>query len=151
MRDPGLDGKARLRIAAGTRRCPFAPTQGPEFVSAIWAVTPEQRAAAEQSRAALERSGVFGPGRPVATAVLEGAPQFQPAPEEEQGAGLRDARALEEARRRSGRTRAHDEIWGLQSFCKDRVCGYVRFAKGCSGECLDVFPQYRDQEGTYAS
>ena len=30
-------------------------------------------------------------------------------------------------------------------FCADRVCGYVRFAPKCTGECLDVFPEYRER------
>jgi hypothetical protein len=35
--------------------------------------------------------------------------------------------------------------WGFVQFCADRVCGYVRFAPKCTGECLEVFPEYRER------
>jgi len=39
-----------------------------------------------------------------------------------------------------------DPVWrGFVQFCADRVCGYVRFAPKCTGECLDVFPEYRER------
>lgn len=124
---------------------------GAAYGAAIWASTPEQRAAAESSRAALERSGVFG--GPIVVPVLDGPPEasFDPAPESERGAGKRDPRRLEDLRKRTGRAAYYDSLWGLSTFCSGRVCGYVQFAKGCTGECLDVFPEYRNQENAFQS
>jgi peptide-methionine (S)-S-oxide reductase len=127
--------------------------RGPGFASAIWAATPAQRAAAEASRDALQRSGVFGAGLPLVTPVLDGPAEgaFEAAPESERGAGKRDPKRLEELRKRTGRAAYYDSLWGLTTFCSGRVCGYVRFAKGCTDECLDVFPEYRDQPGAFQS
>jgi len=35
--------------------------------------------------------------------------------------------------------------WGFVQFCKDRVCGYVRFAPKCTGPCAAVFPEYSER------
>eukprot|EP00951_Prasinocladus_malaysianus_P017920 scaffold142035_cov24-Prasinocladus_malaysianus.AAC.1 len=31
------------------------------------------------------------------------------------------------------------------SWVQDKVCGYVRFAPKCTGDCEDVFPEYRER------
>ena len=125
--------------------------KGASFATALWVTTPAQRATAEQQRALLSQSGMFG--GPVVTPVLDGPAdaEFEAAPEEQRGFGKRDPKGLEQRRKKSGREAYLDPIWGLSTFCKDRVCGYVRFAKGCTAECLDVYTEYRDQPGYYAS
>jgi peptide methionine sulfoxide reductase MsrA len=127
--------------------------RGAANASVVWAATPEQRLAAESSRDTLQRSGVFGAGLALVTPVLDGPAEgaFEPAPESERGFGRRDAKRLEELRKKTGRTAYYDSLWGLSTFCSGRVCGYVRFAKGCTDECLDVFPEYRDQPGAFQS
>jgi peptide methionine sulfoxide reductase MsrA len=127
--------------------------RGAANAAVIWAATPEQRAAAESSRDALQRSGVFGAELPLVTPVLDGPAEgaFEAAPESERGFGRRDAKRLEELRKKTGRASYYDSLWGLSTFCSGRVCGYVRFAKGCTDECLDVFPEYRDQPGAFQS
>ena len=35
-----------------------------------------------------------------------------------------------------------DQLWGFVQFCYERVCGYVRFAPACVGECQEVFPEF---------
>jgi peptide-methionine (S)-S-oxide reductase len=127
--------------------------RGPAFAAAIWVATPAQRAAAELSRDRLARSGVFGAGVPIVTPVREGPPEgsFEAAPEAERGAGRRDPKRLEAQRKKTGRAAYLDGLWGLSTFCSGRVCGYVEFAKGCTEECLDVFPEYRDQPNAFQS
>ena len=121
--------------------------KGAANVSALWVTTAAQRATAEQQRALLSQSGMFG--GPVVTAIIDGPADvdFEAVPEEQRGFGRRNPKALEERRKKSGRTAYLDPIWGLSTFCKDRVCGYVRFAKGCTAECLEVYTEYRDQPG----
>ena len=121
--------------------------KGAANVSALWVTTAAQHATAEQQRALLSQSGMFG--GPVVTAIIDGPADvdFEAVPEEQRGFGRRDPKALEERRKKSGRTAYLDPIWGLSTFCKDRVCGYVRFAKGCTAECLEVYTEYRDQPG----
>jgi len=128
--------------------------RGEEFSAAVFVDNDEERALVESQRGQLERSGVYGAGQAltgVRVIDVSSAGAFEAAPEEERGLGRRDPKKLAELKRRSGRTAYLDSVWGLTTFCRDRVCGYVQFAKACDGECLDVFPQYRNQPGTFAS
>ncbi len=145
--------RAYWREAKPTQADGQYESRGPANASVIWAATPEQRAAAEQTRDALQRSGVYGNGgAPLATQVRDLADvAFEAWPEEQRGFGRKDAKKLEQLRGKTGRTAFYDATWGLTTFCEGRVCGYVRFAKACTGECLTVFPEYREQEGTYKS
>jgi len=138
--------KAYWREVQATQKDGQYEARGTANASAVWAATPAQRAAAEAALGALERSGVYG-GQTLATRVLDFPEEFEALPEPRQV----DAKQLQELRRKTGRTALYDQTWGLTTFCEGRVCGYVRFAKACVGECLDVFPEYRDQPGTYAS
>lgn len=62
-----------------TQRNRQGPDVGDQYRSAIFYLTPAQKAAAETSKAALEKSGRFG-GRPIAT-LIEPAGKFWPAEE----------------------------------------------------------------------
>ena len=114
--------------------------RGPEFRSAVWVGGAAERATVEDAAASLEESGVYGPGR-VVTPVLDAPPaSFQPLPEGERHALRTNPKAF--GRDAKARKADFSGRWGFVQFCLDRVCGYVRFAPGCTGKCLDVFPEF---------
>ncbi|KAG1657281.1 hypothetical protein FOA52_005475 [Chlamydomonas sp. UWO 241] len=125
---------------------------GGQYEAVVWVADASQRASAEVTRDKLARSGVFSKtGRPVVVRIDETPDEFEAAPEEETGWRKDRPEVFNDQRRRSGRQAFADSIWGKTQFCKDRVCGYVQFAKECTGECLDVFPEFRDQPGMFAA
>jgi peptide methionine sulfoxide reductase MsrA len=114
--------------------------RGPEFRSAIWAGDADERATVEDAAESLEESGVYGPGR-VVTPVLDAPPaSFQPLPEGEWHVLRTNPKAF--GRDAKARKADFSSRWGFVQFCLDRVCGYVRFAPGCTGKCLNVFPEF---------
>lgn len=157
--DAGKIGFPRLlgefwRSVKPTQAAAQFDKKGAEYSAAVFVASDAERALVEAQRAQLERSGVYGAGLALSgVLVLDAAAagDFEAAPESERGLGKRDPKRLEELKKRSGRTAYLDAVWGLTTFCRDRVCGYVQFARACDGECLDVFPQYRNQPGTFAS
>ena len=117
--------------------------RGPEFRSAVWAGDATERAILERAAENLEESGVYGPGR-VVTPLLDGPPaRFEPLPEEERHALRKSPKAF--AKEAKARKADFSERWGFVQFCLDRVCGYVRFAPGCVGKCLNVFPEFESR------
>ncbi len=52
--------------------------------------------------------------------------------------------ALKKALRQSGRFKRFDDdkngLWGYESYCKDRVCGYYTVAPKCQGVCRKYYP-----------
>lgn len=109
---------------------------------------------------------------PIVTEVLEAPPtDFKPAPEERVAVLSKDSKSLKNLVK--SRDAYFKDHWGFVQFCKvcskanlparfqqgthafqfhdcsnllqDKVCGYVRFAPKCRGECEDVFPEYRER------
>jgi hypothetical protein len=125
---------------------------GARFKGAVWVADPAERAEVETNRARLERSGIFGsdgtskksqsPRAFVNVPVLDAPPaSFEPFPEETRRSLTLNPKGLEKEAK--ARNAYFKDLWGFVQFCADKVCGYVRFAPRCTGECLDVFPQYR--------
>ena len=123
---------------------------GARFKGAVWVADPAERAEVETNRARLERSGIFGsdgtskksPRAFVNVPVLDAPPaSFEPFPEETRRSLTVNPKGLEKEAK--ARNAYFKDLWGFVQFCADKVCGYVRFAPRCTGECLDVFPQYR--------
>jgi len=114
---------------------------GPEFRGAIWVSGPAERLEVETSAAKLERSGIFGAGRSIVIPVLDAPPaSFDADPEDRTRVLALNPKSVEKEAK--AREAAFKDLWGFVQFCADRVCGYVRFAPKCVGECLDVFPQF---------
>ena len=121
---------------------------GARFKGAVWVADAAERAEVETNRQRLERSGIFGldgdkktPRAFVNVSVLDAPPaSFEPFPEETRLALTLNPKSVEKEAK--ARNASFKDLWGFVQFCADKVCGYVRFAPRCTGECLDVFPQY---------
>lgn len=123
---------------------------GARFKGAVWVADAAERAEVETNRQRLENSGIFGfeasdrktPKALINVPVLDAPPaSFEPFPEETQRRLTLNPKGLEKEIK--ARDAYFKDLWGFVQFCADKVCGYVRFAPRCTGECLDVFPQYR--------
>ena len=99
--------------------------RGYQYTTAIFAHTPEQQRAAEASRAALEESAVFGPGRHVVTPVRP-ASVFWPAEEYHQDYYTRSNR-YPVYRLASGRDAFIARVWG-DDYVKEEQEGARRVA-----------------------
>jgi len=86
--------------------------RGPEYRPIVYWLDEEQRAAAEASRAALQRSGRFG--APVVTAVAR-AESFHPAEEYHQDYAEKNAARYELYRAHSGRDGLVARVWGVEA------------------------------------
>ena len=122
---------------------------GARYRPAIWVSNAEERAEVETNARRLAASGVYGGNKGEATAAIaipivgSPAPSFAPAPAEDFGKLAKNPKLFEKEQKT--RDAAFKDLWGFVQFCADRVCGYVRFAPKCVGECLDVFPEYRER------
>ena len=78
------------------------------------------------------------------TPVLDAPPKaFEPYPEDQWRALPNNPKAYEKDK--AERQKAFDKLWGFVQYCADRLCGYVRFAPNCTGECLETFPELRER------
>ena len=93
--------------------------RGSQYRSAIFCLDDEQRRAAERSRDALNRSGLFS--RPVATKILPAGP-FYAAEDYHQGYAAKNPRRYGDYRRGSGRERFIREVWGDGGSGRTGVC-----------------------------
>jgi hypothetical protein len=127
--------------------------RGSRFRGAVWVSGDEERREVETNSRKLRDSGIFGTEPPDAAgnrkgkefvnlALLNAPPvSFEPFPEERSRTLFANPKAFEKEAK--ARTQSFNASWGYVQFCAEKVCGYVRFAPKCRGECLDVFPQYR--------
>jgi len=121
---------------------------GANFISAVQVSSSAMKELVETQKGKLERSGIFG-NEPIVTKILDGPPlQFDPIPVDQRGTlktlKLSEPKKFEKLQKESGRLKYFDQHFGFVQFCKDKVCGYVRFAPRCVDECEDVFPEYRE-------
>lgn len=86
--------------------------RGPQYRSIIFAVTPEQKAAAEASKSVLEKSGRFR--QPIATEILAAKP-FYPAEDYHQDYAVKNQLKYEYYRYGCGRDARLDEVWGAEA------------------------------------
>ena len=90
----------------------------------------------------LGESGVFGnePGQALPVRIERRAPEsFTPIE-----APLPSSDELKKLLRKSGREQKLDAergLWGYESYCKDRVCGYYTPAPRCQGKCRKYYPE----------
>jgi len=154
------DGREVVRVTYDDERMDFAsvmraywmraePTQtngqfseiGSEYAPVVYVGNDAERAIAEDGQRNLEQSGFYGEGKPCVVPVLDGPPKsFEAAPESERDGLRKNPKKYEKMRAK--RDKRFNELWGYVQFCKDRVCGYVRFAPRCVGTCLNTFPEY---------
>jgi peptide methionine sulfoxide reductase MsrA len=111
---------------------------GDEFLPVVYAGNEKERNVAESAQRNLEESRIFG-NKPLVVPIVDGIPkEFTPSAERE--AFKANPKAYGKAL--AQREKRFKELWGFVQFCYDKVCGYVRFAPKCEGECLSVFPEY---------
>ena len=160
---PGaMDGKRGVEVTYDDGKMDYAklmrvywrhvePTQtngqfgeiGESYSPVIYVSNANERAIAEDAQKNLELSGIFG-DKPAIVPVIDGPPStFVPAPESERNALKSNPKAYEKLNAK--REQRFKELWGYVQFCKDRVCGYVRFAPKCTSTCLKVFPEYLER------
>jgi len=111
---------------------------GAEYAPVIYAANESERVIAEQARANLEASKIFG-DMPLTVEIKEGAPKTFEESSERNALKTNPKKYEKMAQKRQARFK---DLWGFVQFCADRVCGYVRFAPRCVGRCLAVFPEY---------
>lgn len=125
-------------------------TPGPTIV---WVASDEERAVAERSRSALDRSTrysspTFGPmfkGQPVLTEVrsLLGT-EWEAGPDVDQGWYLADAKAYEKARKKTGRAKWFEDAYKpvTVTACEKNgggtTCGFVYFPCSAENGCAAV-------------
>ncbi|CAL6411771.1 unnamed protein product [Bathycoccus prasinos] len=95
---------------------------GEQYKPAVYVNSEKEKTYVNDSLDKLERSRVFG--RNLADNWVSNIPVL-------------DAQSLSKAR-----DAQFDQLWGFVQFCYERVCGYVRFAPACVGECQEVFPEF---------
>ena len=160
---PGtMDGKRGVEVTYEDSRLDYAtlmrvywrhaePTQtngqfgdiGDAYAPVIYVSNASERAVAVDAQKNLETSGIFG-DKPCAIPVVDGSPKtFEPDAESERNAFKTNPKAYEKTNAK--REQRFKELWGYVQFCKDRVCGYVRFAPKCTSTCLKVFPEYLER------
>lgn len=117
---------------------------GAKYRAAIWVDGPAERKEVETNLSRLQNSEIFGKGRALVTPVLDAPPKsFDPYPEDQWKALTNNPKAYEKDK--AERQKAFDKLWGFVQYCANRLCGYVRFAPNCTGECLETFPELRER------
>jgi peptide-methionine (S)-S-oxide reductase len=86
--------------------------RGPQYRSIVYATTPQQKAAALASKAALEAMGKFKPR--IATEILDAKP-FYPAEEYHQDYAVKNPLKYEYYRFGCGRDARLDAVWGAEA------------------------------------
>ena len=109
------------------------------FRTAIWVTNDEERRLALESKAILEKSGVYGKGTPFVTEILDAKP-FRPVPEDGQDFYSSNEKLYEKLAKKSGREAFFEKTYRpiTTTACESKTCGYVYFP--CSGEngCVSV-------------
>ena len=117
---------------------------GPKYRAAIWVDGAAERKEVETNVSRLQNSQIFGKNKALVTPVLDAPPKaFEPYPEDQWRALPNNPKAYEKDK--AERQKAFDKLWGFVQYCADRLCGYVRFAPNCVGECLETFPELRER------
>ena len=117
---------------------------GAKYRAAIWVDGPAERKEVETNLSRLQNSEIFGKGRALVTPVLDAPPKsFDPYPEDQWKALTNNPKAYEKDK--AERQKAFDKLWGFVQYCANRLCGYVRFAPNCTGDCLETFPELRER------
>lgn len=117
---------------------------GAKYRAAIWVDGPAERKEVETNLSRLQNSEIFGKGKALVTPVLDAPPKsFDPYPEDQWKALTNNPKAYEKDK--AERQKAFDKLWGFVQYCANRLCGYVRFAPNCTGECLETFPELRER------
>ena len=119
---------------------------GEEYKPAVYVNSEKEKTYVNDSLDKLERSRVFG--RNLADNWVSNIPVLDAQSvkfEREQDDGKRNVmktnpKSLEKLSK--ARDAQFDQLWGFVQFCYERVCGYVRFAPACVGECQEVFPEF---------
>ena len=120
---------------------------GAKYRAAIWVDGPAERKEVETNLSRLQNSEIFGKGKALVTPVLDAPPKsFDPYPEDQWKALTNNPKAYEKDK--AERQKAFDKLWGFVQYCANRLCGYVRFAPNCTGECLETFPELRERCAT---
>lgn len=117
---------------------------GAKYRAAIWVDGPAERKEVETNLSRLQNSEIFGKGKALVTPVLDAPPKsFDPYPEDQWKALTNNPKAYEKDK--VERQKAFDKLWGFVQYCANRLCGYVRFAPNCTGDCLETFPELRER------
>ena len=119
---------------------------GEQYKPAVYVNSEKEKTYVNDSLDKLERSRVFG--RNLADNWVSNIPVLDAQSvkfEREQDDGKRNVmktnpKSLEKLSK--ARDAQFDQLWGFVQFCYERVCGYVRFAPVCVGECQEVFPEF---------
>jgi len=119
---------------------------GEQYKPAVYVNSKKEKTYVNDSLDKLERSRVFG--RNLADNWVSNIPVLDAQSvkfEREQDDGKRNVmktnpKSLEKLSK--ARDAQFDQLWGFVQFCYERVCGYVRFAPVCVGECQEVFPEF---------
>ena len=119
---------------------------GEQYKPAVYVNSEKEKTYVDDSLDKLERSRVFG--RNLADNWVSNIPVLDAQSvkfEREQDDGKRNVmktnpKSLEKLSK--ARDAQFDQLWGFVQFCYERVCGYVRFAPACVGECQEVFPEF---------
>jgi len=119
---------------------------GEQYKPAVYVNSEKEKTYVNDSLDKLERSRVFG--RNFADNWVSNIPVLDAQSvkfEREQDDGKRNVmktnpKSLEKLSK--ARDAQFDQLWGFVQFCYERVCGYVRFAPACVGECQEVFPEF---------
>lgn len=120
---------------------------GAKYRAAIWVDGPAERKEVETNLSRLQNSEIFGKGKALVTPVLDAPPKsFDPYPEDQWKALTNNPKAYEKDK--AERQKAFDKLWGFVQYCANRLCGYVRFAPNCTGDCLETFPELRERCAT---
>lgn len=121
--------------------------KGDRFKGVVWVGDGVERKEVETNAERLISSGIFGRDKTGAglqftnLKILDApAKEFTPFPDDMRLQLTANPKAFEKLSK--PRQVYFKDMWGFVQFCAEKVCGYVRFAPRCQGECLAVFPQY---------
>ena len=119
---------------------------GDQYKPAVYINSEKERTYVNDSLDKLERSKVFGKNLPdnwvSNIPVLDAqSVKFEREPDDgKRNTMKKNPKSLEKLSK--ARDAQFDQLWGFVQFCYERVCGYVRFAPACVGECQEVFPEF---------
>ena len=119
---------------------------GEQYKPAVYVNSEKEKTYVNDSLDKLERSRVFG--RNLADNWVSNIPvldaqsvKFEREPDDGKRNVMKtNPKSLEKLSK--ARDAQFDQLWGFVQFCYERVCGYVRFAPACVGECQEVFPEF---------
>ncbi|KAK3288214.1 hypothetical protein CYMTET_4299 [Cymbomonas tetramitiformis] len=116
--------------------------KGLDNAPVVWTSSAEEAEVARQQKDQLGQSEIFGVKAPIVVKIVNDTPAFAASGATSTLSALKKSDPKKFKKVMKVRQKYFDQHFGFVQYCKDNVCGYVRFAPKCKGTCEAVFPEY---------